>query len=139
MITIFAIFCSLVFTWYMLFLVNMWSVELVLRTYSYKKLFVWKKSLWNIFCLKEIFDLGSIHKGCSYVIGGMGVAKKHTNADRERGCSIKNGRPLRKKTLKHIFSKILKQIICHVSVDVVTVGSWHIELSFWSIAEVLIT
>ena len=52
--------------------VNRWSVELVLRTYSYKKLFVWKKSLWNIFCLKEIFDLGSIHKVCSYVIGGKG-------------------------------------------------------------------
>ena len=26
----------------------------------------------NIFCLKEIFDLGSIHKGCSYVTGGRG-------------------------------------------------------------------
>ena len=76
-------FCSLVFIWYMLFLVNMWSVELVLRTYSYKKLFVWKKSLWNIFCLKEIFDLGSIHKGCSYVIGGGGNKKAYKCRQRE--------------------------------------------------------
>ena len=68
----------------MLFLVNMWSVELVLRTYSYKKLFVWKKSLWNIFCLKEIFDLGSIHKVCSYVIGGKGL-QKSIQIQTERG------------------------------------------------------
>ena len=39
---------------------------------------------------------------------GEGVAKKHTNADRERGCSNKSGRTLRKKVLYHIFWKILR-------------------------------
>ena len=36
---------------------------------------------------------------------GEGVAKKHANADRERGCSTKSGRPLRKKMLYHYFWK----------------------------------
>ena len=52
----------------------------------------------KIFCLKETFNLGSIHKGCSYVRGGGG-SKNNTNADRERGRSTKSGRPLRKKNV----------------------------------------
>ena len=36
---------------------------------------------------------------------GEGVAKKHTNADRERGCSTKSGRLLRKKNVIAYFLK----------------------------------
>ena len=37
----------------------------------------------NIFCLKEIFDLGSIDKGCSYVTGGGGSKKAYKCRQRE--------------------------------------------------------
>ena len=37
----------------------------------------------NIFCLKEIFDLGSIHKGRSHVTGGGGSKKAYKCRQRE--------------------------------------------------------
>ena len=84
------------------------SVESFLKIYSYTILLAWKRSLRKILCLKEIFDLGAIHKGRTHF---RGVSKKYTNAG--RGCvglQLKVDVPLKK--LYHISLNIFSQIIC---------------------------
>ena len=83
-------------------------MESFLKIYSYTILFAWKKFFRKILCLKEIFDLGAIHKGRTHF---RRVSKKYSNAGRACvGFQLKLDVPLEK--LYHISLNIFSQIIC---------------------------